>query len=473
MNKSFIVIALASLAAGLSAQEWQYPSGDGGYSYDSNGVYTDSRGFTAFSGLNLNAVNYSGMESNSVNTIHANRYPIMNSELGLSSGAPSVLSIEKSSISNSDFTGLKISGSSNYDLFGLYISADSNLTNVDFSGSIFNIESDANRTSSFVSKGVLKDVNFSGSSFVGFSAVEGNVALSGTVENVNFSNSTFKGWLDSYGGFELDGATITSVLNITCDSVKNLNLSGSTFNSWSGISISPKTELDTLVAQNVKFLNVYDEMGAFAITQAGQVSLESMDFRGSTVTYLGSTEAKTLTIGDVALMNVKNSMFGDGVIYSYAGGDSSANLGLVLAEGDTFTISAHEVSAKLTVDSTLTGGTIDIKDGGVLELADGVTLTITDALNILFDSGAAVDSASDLLTLGDGATIVMAGFESDEAAQAAFIEFFKDSDGNGVDWLPSTVADFVVAGAAVPEPATCAAIFGALALALAAYKKRK
>lgn len=475
MKKTQIIgIGIFSLAATLSAQEWQHTTDDGeGYSYDSNGVYTDSRGFTAFSGLNLDAVNYSGMESNSVNTIHANRYPIMNSELGLSSGAPSVLSIEKSSISNSDFTGLKISGSSNYDLFGFYISADSSLTNVDFSGSTFNIESDANRTSSFLSKGVLKDVNFSGSSFVGFSAVEGNVALSGTVENVNFSNSTFKGCLDSFGGFELDGATITSVLNITCDSVKNLNLSGSTFNSWSGISISPKTELDTLVAQDVKFLNVYSEMGAFAITQAGQVSLESMDFRGSTVTYLGSTEAKTLTIGDVGLMNVKNSMFGDGVIYSYAGGDSSANLGLVLAEGDTFTIAAHEVSAKLTVDSTLTGGTIDIKDGGLFELADGVTLTLTDQVNILFDANSAVDSVSDLVLLGEDSTIVMAGYESNEAAQAAFISLFQDSEGNNVDWSPDTVANFVVAGPAIPEPSTYATIFGALVLAFAAYRRRK
>ena len=119
----------------LAAQEWQYATADGeGYSYDANGVYTDSRGFSAFSSLNLDGANYSGMESVSVNTVHADRFPIMKSELGLTAYAPSVLSIEKSSIIDSDFRNLKISGTSNYDLYGFYISEDSSLENVDFSG---------------------------------------------------------------------------------------------------------------------------------------------------------------------------------------------------------------------------------------------------------------------------------------------------------------------------------------------------
>ena len=471
-----IGISFFYFATILSAQEWQYPGeSGGGYSYDTNRVYTDSRGFTAFSGLSLNAVNYSGMESNSVNTVHANRYPIMNSELGLTSGAPSVLTLEKTSITNSDFTNLKISGTSNYDLFAFYISADSNLANVDFSGSHFNVSSDANRTSSFISKGVLKDVNFSGSTFVGFGIAEGNVALSGRIENVNLTNSTIKGCFDTFGGMVLNEATISSAININCDSVRNLNLSGSTLNSWSGINISSNTEVDTLIAHDVKFLNVNVDMGSFAVTQTASQTktLNSMDFRGSTVTSSTSTEAKTLTIGDVYLRNVTNSMMGDGVIYSYNDGDSVSNKGLVLGEGETFTITAHEVSAKLTVDSTLAGGTINIEDGGLFELTDGVTLTLTDQVNILFDANALVDSVNDLVLLGEDATIVMAGYESNEAAQAAFISLFQDSEGKGVDWSPDSVANFVVAGPAIPEPATYAAIFGALALAFAAYRRRK
>ena len=110
--KIFLTAFMAAFFPGiLAAQEWQYATADGeGYSYDANGVYTDSRGFSAFSSLNLDGANYSGMESVSVNTVHADRFPIMKSELGLTAYAPSVLSIEKSSIIDSDFRNLKISG---------------------------------------------------------------------------------------------------------------------------------------------------------------------------------------------------------------------------------------------------------------------------------------------------------------------------------------------------------------------------
>ena len=59
---------------------------------------------------------------------------------------------------------------------------------------------------------------------------------------------------------------------------------------------------------------------------------------------------------------------------------------------------------------------------------------------------------------------------SDEEAQQAFINAIRDSEGNLVNWAPDSVASFVFA---VPEPATCAAILGALSLALAAYRRRK
>lgn len=241
MKKTALSLLIISSAISAFAQEWQHETGNGeGYSFDTNNVYTDSRGFTAFSGLNLSGVNYSGMESNSINTLYANRYPIMNSDLGLTSGAPSVFAVEKTSISNSNFSNLKISGTSDYDLFAFYVSENSSLVNVDFSGSSFNVLSNANRTSSFVSKGVLKDVNFSGNTFVGFSVIEGNVSLSGSVENVDFSNSVFKSANADYGE-----ATLSFALNIKCNSAKNVNLSGSTLNSFSGININSET--DTLM----------------------------------------------------------------------------------------------------------------------------------------------------------------------------------------------------------------------------------
>ncbi len=469
MKKTALSLLIISSALSAFAQEWQHETGNGeGYSFDTNNVYTDSRGFTAFSGLNLSGVKYSGMESNSINTLHANRYPVMNSDLGLTSGAPSVFAVEKTSISNSDFSKLKISGTSDYDLFAFYVSENSSLVNVDFSGSSFNVLSNANRTSSFVSKGVLRDVNFSGSTFVGFSVIEGNVALFGSVENADFSNSVFKSANADYGE-----ATPSFALNIECNSAKNVNLSGSTLNSFSGINISSET--DTLIAHDVKFLNVLDY--ATAIQQSGS-QIKSMDFRGSTVSYLnseemnfGSGESKILTIGDVYLTDIKNSMLGDGVIYTYSDGDVEANRGLVLSSGEKFTVSAHEVSAKLTVNSTLDGGEIEILDGGIFEIADNVTLTLSGDVGIVLGADAA--NFEDIFLMGEGATIVMSGYETNEEAQAAFIGLFKDTDGNGVDWSLDSVSPFVAGSGNIPEPSTYAAIIGALALAFAAYRRRK
>lgn len=103
-----------------------------------------------------------------------------------------------------------------------------------------------------------------------------------------------------------------------------------------------------------------------------------------------------------------------------------------------------------------------------MEVMDGVTVSISDEFIISF--AGEVSGVDDLLLIGDNSTIVMAGYKSDEEAQAAFIGLFKDSEGNNVDWSPDSVASFVTA--AIPEPSTYAAIFGALTLAFAAYRRR-
>lgn len=56
------------------------------------------------------------------------------------------------------------------------------------------------------------------------------------------------------------------------------------------------------------------------------------------------------------------------------------------------------------------------------------------------------DSVNDLILFGEDATIVISVYDSNDAAQAAFINLFQDFDGNSVDWSPDTVADFVVGG---------------------------
>ena len=98
-------------------------------------------------------------------------------------------------------------------------------------------------------------------------------------------------------------------------------------------------------------------------------------------------------------------------------------------------------------------------------------MTITDAINIVFDANANVSEISDILILGDNATVVMAGY-TDAEARSAFLSMIKDSDGNIVDWSSDSVASFVK-GTVVPEPAEWAMIFSAFALGFAIYRKRK
>ena len=82
------------------------------------------------------------------------------------------------------------------------------------------------------------------------------------------------------------------------------------------------------------------------------------------------------------------------------------------------------------------------------------------------------DSVNDLILFGEDATIVIAVYDSNDAVQAAFINLFQDFDGNSVDWSPDTVADFVVGGAAIPEPSCFAVIFGFFALCAVLRAKR-
>ena len=199
----------------------------------------------------------------------------------------------------------------------------------------------------------------------------------------------------------------------------------------------------------------------------GRQQKKATDFRGATV------NGRLFSAEDISSTGTNiNTLLGNGEIFSNDNG-SSANKGLVLASGETFTISAHENSAKLTVDSEISGGTIEILNGGVFELSDGVSLTISDETSIVFEAGENINGIEDILKLGTDATIVMSGYETDEAAQAAFIGLLKDSDGNGVEWSLDSVASFVVGSGSIPEPSTYAAIIGALALAFAAYRRRK
>lgn len=131
MKRSLITLALASLAASLSAQEWQYPSGNGeGYSYDENGIYTDSKGFTIFEKGTWDGLDWSGKtagvdakDSNGRNPV---KYP--------NTLSFSTLTIGSSTITNSDFSNSSYSATCNYSSLYAFLLDDSSTLKCRFFG---------------------------------------------------------------------------------------------------------------------------------------------------------------------------------------------------------------------------------------------------------------------------------------------------------------------------------------------------
>ena len=209
-------------------------------------------------------------------------------------------------------------------------------------------------------------------------------------------------------------------------------------------------------------------------------TLSDVDLRGTTV------NGKLFERSHFALSNlgshadIRNVILGNNTIYSC--GDitweksqteslTAANKGLILENAnDSLTIDGGE--AILDVSSNVSQGQLIFENGGKLNLADNTSLTIDDAIDLIV-SDANVD-LSDILSFGGNSTIVLSGYESQEDALNAFKGMIKYDD-NGV-LKTAEVSDINNLGnniSAIPEPATYAAIFGALALGFVIYRRRK
>ena len=204
------------------------------------------------------------------------------------------------------------------------------------------------------------------------------------------------------------------------------------------------------------------------------VDFSGMNLRGATFMQVNLSGADftsadlrgSMIFGDTSGAIYKNTVTSYGYISNISMESDSDRI--IIQALDERTLSSSP-NATIMSDANMEAGTIEIRGGEKLEIASGVVLEMSDQIKIVFDADS-VGGVEDLLVLGEGAGVVMAGYESDEAARAAFVNLFEDSDGNSVDWAPESVANFV--SAAVPEPSAWAAIFGAFALAFAVCRKR-
>ena len=156
---------------------------------------------------------------------------------------------------------------------------------------------------------------------------------------------------------------------------------------------------------------------------ASLVTLGNANFTGADLRGSGFSSYFTDTSGAI----YKNTIMSNGEINNISFNFAS----------DVPVVRTHETNVEITESAELSAGSIELLDDAKLEVINGVTASISYEFIISFASD--VSGVDDLLQAGDNSTIVMAGYNSNAEAQAAFIGLFKDSDGNGVDWAPDTV----------------------------------
>lgn len=258
-------------------------------------------------------------------------------------------------------------------------------------------------------------------------------SYSGVSATINIENCTFtSGYIDTYS-YELKGAL--STLNITKGSKATLALA--------------KTHL------------AYD-------WGTGQYYETVQYMRGGIVNVSGEGTVLNLTSDMIQADDLDDQVYTsklnvlDGASASV---DGDVNISAVKLDGGSLSADNIEVGSGRTLEvlgnSVLTADTLIVMDGSQVVFGDGITLDI-ETLDVMIEdlkSGMNYDIRAIfgerfgdiLLAVGDNV-------------------FMSDFEGN--TYLAEVSGSILTAGAAVPEPAACAAIFGALTLAFAAYRRR-
>lgn len=330
----------------------------------------------------------------------------------------------------------------------------------------------------------IHDMTFVGTNFAN-ADLTNTQFVDSTLTNADFSNAIVK---DTYFN-NITGLTYEQLKSTKSYQDKDLgsigfsncHLSGWDFNgqSMSGANLGWATLNDTtFVNADLSDANFF------------YASMTDVDLRGANVE---NTDFDSATY--------KNTIMSDGTIkgFSMASADDSFSI----CKYTPATSEGAKISAKISEsDATISGGAkLTLEHEAALEITNGKTLTVaadgsiqidTDILGstifnvdansgLVFEDGAIfiVNLIADIATLGD-CTFDVLLFDKD-ANIAGVSNFVKDEtlfltiNGKSYsgEWDYSVDGTSMTISISVPEPATIAAIFGALALGLAAYRKRK
>ena len=323
----------------------------------------------------------------------------------------------------------------------------------------------ANFTNALLIRADLTGANLDGADFTG-ARLDYTILKDSIITNANFTESVKRG--------------INWDVISTTKSFKDKNLSGIILdsNNLTGWDLSNQN------LSNASFIRV-DLTGA---------NLDGADFTGTDLRGAKFSELKGIPL-------YKNTIMSDGIIQNFS--MESVNDNFSIREYIPSMEDSQIISAKINQSATISGGAIlTLEIGAQLELTDNAILTVSDESSIIINTD--IDSSTNLeiidsakLAFEDGSifeinlnydgdlsgqTVVFSALNWNTTEQALDIDNLKKDETfilslNGEDfngeWDYFIENNSLMISMQIPEPATYAAIFGALAIAFAAYRRRK
>ncbi len=257
---------------------------------------------------------------------------------------------------------------------------------------------------------------------------------------ITIDNSTFKtGFVDMYG-YTSSGAL--PVINVTNGS----NFTGSFFNQEEGYYFDGKDFVYGTIT-------TYARGGTINVSGANTVFNVSDGFKQQEDSADGQVYTTVLNISDGGKANVSGDL--DISTVSVDSASLSADSIVVGAGRSMSVVGASSIEADL----------LSVHEGSTVALDGAATLDIA-ALEVILSSTELQTGTEFNLSdiFGDDASIVLAAVNNNVS--------MSDAEGNKFAAIVSGDGT-ITAGAAVPEPAACAAVFGLFALAFSASRRRK
>ncbi len=261
-------------------------------------------------------------------------------------------------------------------------------------------------------------------------------------------------------------------------STRTLTISGGnvTFYSNAGTTVGGTGTIDLMTTANASGVNTINLNGgtltANQIKATSATGTRVINFNGGTLKAAGNGFASTfLASGVASTANVRNGgaiidtngfnvTIGQALVHSTVGGDNAVDGGLTKLGTGTLTLTGTNT---FTGNTTISAGTLTLGSSAASAtfLADASSLYLTSGslLNLSFTSNSVMESITGLFIDGQQQ---LAGTWGAVGSGATF----ENALITGTGLLNVTAS-------AIPEPATYAAIFGALTLGVAALRRRR